>query len=98
MYKKGASLEYKVRDRLVQEGWIVVRSAGSKKPDLVCIRENGSSIEVMFVECKYNGQLRTEDKDRLRTLKSRVPKAKIVLAYKAERGVGMRELTWEDLI
>ena len=96
-YRKGANLEYRLRDRLVQEGWIVIRSAGSKKPDLVCIRENGQSIEVMFVECKYNGRLRAEDKARLRTLKSMVPAAKIMLAYKAERGVAMRELTQEDL-
>lgn len=38
-YHKGRAFEYRVRDRLTEDGWFVVRSAGSKGvADLVAIR------------------------------------------------------------
>jgi len=38
-YVKGRAFEYRVRDRLVEDGWFVVRAAGSKGvADLVAIK------------------------------------------------------------
>ena len=40
-YAKGRTFEYKVRDRLREEGWFVVRAAGSKGiADLVAIKQS----------------------------------------------------------
>lgn len=48
MYKKGYSFEREFKQKLESEGWVVVRSGGSKKPDLVAARHG----EIMVVECK----------------------------------------------
>lgn len=54
-YHKGRMFEYTVRDRLTEEGWFVIRSAGSKGiADLVAIRPSRyppHNPEVVLVQC-----------------------------------------------
>jgi Archaeal holliday junction resolvase (hjc). len=42
-YRKGRRLEYGVKELLESQGWFVVRAAGSKPVDLVCIRQGQTS-------------------------------------------------------
>lgn len=64
-YRKGALFEHRVKDRLEELGYVVVRSAGSHKPmDLVAI--NGSrDWSPLFVECKMRGLRDFSKHDRL---------------------------------
>jgi len=48
MYKKGYAFERALKIHLESDGWTVIRSGGSKKPDLVCAR-NG---KILIIECK----------------------------------------------
>ncbi len=48
MYKKGYKFERELKLKLESDGWSVIRSGGSKKPDLVCAR-NG---KILIIECK----------------------------------------------
>ncbi len=48
MYKKGYAFERALKIHLENNGWTVIRSGGSKKPDLVCAR-NG---KILVIECK----------------------------------------------
>lgn len=53
-YEKGRALENRVRDHLREEGYEVIRSAGSKtKVDLVAIKPG----QILFVQCKRDGAL-----------------------------------------
>ncbi len=48
MYKKGYNFERKIKLELEADGWKVIRSGGSKKPDMVAAR-NG---KIVIIECK----------------------------------------------
>ncbi len=48
MYRKGYNFERKVKLELESEGWKVIRSGGSKKPDMVAAREG----KIIIIECK----------------------------------------------
>jgi Holliday junction resolvase len=48
-YHHGRRFEYEVRDAFELEGWVVIRSAGSKqKADLVCMRAGVT----LLIQCK----------------------------------------------
>ena len=49
-YERGRAFEYRVKHFLEKQGYFVIRSAGSKFPDLVAIK-NG---KVLAVEVKKN--------------------------------------------
>ncbi len=51
-YFKGYKLERKVKEMLEKEGWYVIRSAGSKKPDLIA----GKDGKIMVMECKVTSK------------------------------------------
>ena len=52
-YRRGARLEYLARDVLRQQGYVVVRSAGSHSPfDLIAVNER----QVLFIQVKKQGQ------------------------------------------
>lgn len=53
-YRRGADFERVTRLALMEEGWTVTRSAGSKGPwDLVGVRSEGVlNVEVILVQCK----------------------------------------------
>lgn len=48
MYRKGYDFERALRLKLESDGWRVVRSGGSRKPDLVA----GKDGKVLIIECK----------------------------------------------
>lgn len=80
-YRRGADFERAVRADLVDHGYEVIRSAGSKtKVDLVAIK-NG---ELLLIQCKLpNSQLPSSEWNRLRAL-SRMCAARPILALKIE--------------
>ncbi|MEM1820965.1 MAG: hypothetical protein QXU64_05185 [Thermofilaceae archaeon] len=87
-YKKGAKLEYKVRDLLARRGYFVVRSAGSRGPfDLVALKKG----EVLLVQCRADGRVSEEERRELVEL-ARSVGAKAFLAYKEEGIVKLVEL------
>lgn len=50
-YLNGKAKEHRVKKKLVDEGYIVVRSAGSKSPfDLVAINKETKTIKI--IQCK----------------------------------------------
>lgn len=65
-YAKGARFEHKVRDHLVELGYSVIRSAGSKgdaKVDLIAFHP---SRPMMLIQCKTDGSISKAEWDRLR--------------------------------
>jgi len=48
MYKKGYNFERKIKLELEAQGWKVIRSGGSKKPDMVAARDG----KIVIIECK----------------------------------------------
>lgn len=64
-YQRGAYRERLARKELEARGYTVVRSAGSKgAADLVAICKN----HVLLVQVKSEGEVRSDDLDRLRAI------------------------------
>jgi Holliday junction resolvase len=64
-YSDGYRFECKVRDALREDGYEVLRSAGSKtKIDLVALKPG----EIIFVQCKLNGVCTPAERSKLRDL------------------------------
>lgn len=81
-YSDGRRFEYKVRDALREDGYEVLRSAGSKtKIDLVAIKRG----QQIFVQCKMNGLCMPAERSRLRDLAGMVGALPIV-AYRHKEG------------
>lgn len=81
-YAKGRRFEYAVRDALVEDGYEILRSAGSKtKIDLVAIKQG----ELLFVQCKEDGRCGPEERSKLIGL-SRMVGALPIVAYKEREG------------
>ncbi|OYT34274.1 MAG: hypothetical protein B6U87_02310 [Candidatus Aenigmarchaeota archaeon ex4484_52] len=51
-YNKGYVFEQAVKSKLETDGWMVIRSAGSKKPDLIAARNK----KIIIIECKSTKQ------------------------------------------
>jgi len=68
-YEKGRRAEYRVRYVLQGQGYIVIRSAGSKSPiDLVAI--NPSTKRILLIQVKSGkSRLRPEEREVLRNLR-----------------------------
>lgn len=49
-YKKGYLFERDLKLKLEKDGWSVIRSGGSKKPDIVA----GKDGKIMIIECKVS--------------------------------------------
>lgn len=81
-YAGGVDFERAARDRLRDDGYEVVRSAGSKgshKIDLVAIKHG----HVLFVQCKRNGTLPPAERTTLLRMASLLPTVALpILAYK----------------
>lgn len=63
-YAKGTRFEHKVRDDLTDNGYLVVRAAGSKggtKADLVAFKPG----QLLLVQCKTDGKLPAAEWDRI---------------------------------
>ena len=53
--KKGDRFERLVKNRLIEDGWFVIRQSASRFPDLIAIKSN----QVVQVECKYRREYLT---------------------------------------
>lgn len=87
-YATGKRFEDKVRNHLRDNGYTVIRAAGSKgdsKIDLVALKPG----QALFVQCKADGVLPPAEWDRLHEVSSWV-QALAVLASNAPRGRGVR--------
>lgn len=85
-YAAGTKFERKVRTDLRDNGYEVIRSAGSKtKVDLVAMKPG----ELLLVQCKRDGTLPPDEWDRLYDL-ARWISGYPILASNGERGRGVR--------
>jgi Holliday junction resolvase len=103
-YKIGRALEYDLKRHLEQDGWRVIRSAGSHSPvDLVAFRHQC----LIFLQVQKNGTLPKEKRNAL-ALWAKEAKAIGIFAYRRKgkwlfmriypRSDGMIEETLEALI
>jgi len=80
-YARGAAFERRVRKELEDDGWFVVRSAGSRGAvDLIALRERGNVLRVQLISCKLNGYVPPTERKQLLELKQRLPHAEVVVA------------------
>ncbi len=87
-YDKGARFERKVAEYLRGRGFMVVRSAGSRFPDLVAIRDGvAMAIEVRLRREQFD----SETINRLLELSKRYG-VKVAIAYRERGGVVVRVL------
>lgn len=81
-YRNGADFERKTRHDLEEQGYEVIRSAGSKgKVDLVAFKTG----QILFVQNKLNGLCAPAERSRLRDLAGMVGALPIV-AYSHKEG------------
>ena len=81
-YARGTAFERKVREALREDGYEVMRSAGSKtKIDLVAMKTG----QLVFLQCKLNGLCAPAERSRLRDLAGMVG-ALPVVAYSHKEG------------
>ena len=60
-YSNGANFERKIKKQYEDDGWFVVRSAGSKGPvDLVAIHVVDYEIQVDLIQCKTRKPTKSE--------------------------------------
>jgi len=84
-YARGAAFERKVRRLLEEDGWFVVRSAGSKGVvDLVAVRERGNVLRVQLISCKLDGYVPPAEREQLLELKRRLPHAEVLIAARRD--------------
>jgi Holliday junction resolvase len=84
-YSGGRTFEWKCRDHLRNEGYEVIRSAGSKsKVDLVALRAG----QLLLVQCKRDGVCSPAEWDRVHELATWVG-AIPVLAVNGPKGRGV---------
>ena len=84
-YDRGRRFEWKTRTHLRDEGYEVIRGAGSKVLDLVAVKPG----QQLFVGCKLTGVCPASEWDRLVELASWVG-AVPVLAVNGPKGHGVR--------
>ena len=82
-YQRGARLEYRARDVLRQQGYVVVRSAGSHGPaDLIALNRR----EILLVQVKHAGQPLRPALNALASLPTPPHTRKQVWVYEPARG------------
>lgn len=81
-YARGTAFERAVRHSLEEDGYEVIRSAGSKgKVDLVAFKKG----QILFIQCKLNGLCAPSERAEVLRLSSLVGALPIV-AYKGTEG------------
>lgn len=96
-YRRGAAFELRVAKALEEDGYFVVRSAGSHgAADLVALKLG----EVLLVQCKRSGAISREDWNDLVRLRQRLdPRGETVHALLAlmpgVRGIEYRRLLYQ---
>lgn len=91
-YATGTRFEHKVRDHLTENGYEVIRAAGSKgasKVDLVAVKPG----QLLFIQCKRNGALGPAEWDRLLEVSVMV----LAVPLLAANGPQGRGLTYVEL-
>lgn len=86
-YAKGRRFEWKTRDDLIENGYVVMRMAGSKgnaKVDLVAVKPG----QQLYIQCKDDGTLGPAEWDRVVEVASWVG-AVPILAQNGPRGRGV---------
>ena len=87
-YGKGAAFENIVKEILINDGYVAVRSSGSHG----LIDVLGIKVDTkLFIQCRTNGIMSDSEKEELIVLALK-HKAVPVLAYKKRGGVIFREL------
>lgn len=96
-YRAGADFEREVRKALVQDGYEVIRSAGSKtKVDLIAWKSLGP---VLLVQCKRDGRISPAERTKLLELASlrsdfiAVVASRPRITYHQLTGVGPKDRT-----
>lgn len=79
-YRRGYQFERKVKKKLESAGHLVVRSGGSKIPDLVVITPTSRFL----VECKKSGRLTQKEKNKYLQIQKKYG----LIAYLAFPGEG----------
>lgn len=86
-YKKGARLEIDVRDILLEDNWVAVRSAGSHGIiDVLAVKQD----EKWFIQCRTSGNLSGDERAELVAL-AKKHNATPILAYEAFLDVTLDE-------
>jgi len=84
-YARGAAFERRVRRLLEEDGWFVVRSAGSRGAvDLIALRERGNVLRVQLISCKLNGYVPPAEREQLLELKRQLPHAEVLIAARRD--------------
>jgi len=79
-YNRGRSFEYRVKKYLENEGYLVVRSAGSKSPfDLVAISLKVYQPQILLVQCKYGAKISKKERDNLQALAKQISRRIFVI-------------------
>lgn len=87
-YKKGASFENLVKDILVEDGWLAIRSAGSHSIiDVLAIKVD----EKWLIQCRTSGNLSGNERKEL-TILAEKHKATPILAYKKQGNIVFQEI------
>lgn len=89
-YAKGARFERRVRDELIERGFFVARSAGSRGPlDLVAF---GKDENVQFIQCKLQRErMSKKEKQELYELARRFG-VKAIFAFKEDHRIVYQEI------
>ena len=98
-YIAGRNFEYRVKAKLINAGYYVMRAYGSKGlADLVAIpplSEANYSLRPLMIQCKYSCkhrlQISKEEKNKLKNA-VRLYNCTVVIAYNTEEGVIMKDL------
>jgi len=96
-YARGAAFERKVRRLLEEDGWFVVRSAGSRGAvDLIALRERGNVLRVQLISCKLDGYVPPAEREQLLELKRQLPHAEVLIAKKENGSVVFEKIGERD--
>lgn len=88
-YQKGVTFEHQVKKHFENDGWFVVRSAGSHSPaDLVCIKRGDLPT---VVQCRLRGNLSADEERELSGLKEKYG-CNVILAYRQDKELWFRNL------
>ena len=91
-YRKGYKFEREVKKFLEDVGYCVIRSAGSKKPDMIA----GKKGNVLVIECKYVSKnvvyLSKKEVDNLRHVAKQFNAEPAILVKRRRKGITMFSL------
>lgn len=94
-YRKGADLERAAAKVLIGNGYLVIRSAGSKSPvDLVALKRG----ETVLVQCKVDGYLTPSERNELRGSAIVLQATAVAARWHKESPSSARRVAFTELI